>query len=140
MNVYISPRPPTAAPRPSPTPTPAMATPFLPDDDLLARAALLRAAGADWDAVAADLDVDDDRVRKAVADNHPAWRRLLARARDDVVADGFAEAVHCFRKQLRSREEKTVREAAGWFFRLWMAGMRHGPRPRLPRKPDPNTP
>src|SRR5205085_293713 len=90
------PRPPT-----SPDPHPAMSTPFLPDDDLLARAAELRAAGATWDAVAAELDADGDRLRRVVAYNRPAWRRLLARARDEVIADGFAEAVHCFRKQLR---------------------------------------
>src|SRR6516162_562488 len=100
-----------------------------PPEDTLQEVAELRAGGASWETVAKKLGQDVATVR-SWADADPArWRRAVRAALRAVITDGFAEAALAFRRQLRSDDEKTVRDAASWFFRLQMTFIRHRPRP-----------
>ena len=96
-----------------------------PPPEVLRRAAEMRANGNSWEFVGRKLGVDADAAR-AWADADPvAWRQAVAHARTEITRDGIAEATVAFRQQLRSDDDRTVRDAAGWFYRLWMTMLRH---------------
>jgi hypothetical protein len=83
-----------------------------PSDDLLALAAELRVAGVSWEEIAR-------RVRRAVSSvrqwpSHYAarWHRFRMAAEQQQLADATVESIHTLRRLLRSKDEKTCREAA----------------------------
>lgn len=81
-------------------------------DRLLAAAAELRAGGASWAAVAAEVGGTAERVRKWPRRYPRRWAAHLLAAERQLAADAAAEGVHVLRRQLRSDDEKTSREAA----------------------------
>jgi hypothetical protein len=81
-------------------------------DALLARAAELRAGGATWAAVGAKLGRRPESVQKWPRRYRKRWAGLLAEAERQQAADAAAEGVHVLRRQLRSDDDRTSREAA----------------------------
>src|SRR5205807_5333015 len=101
-------------------------SPATPDTDaLLSRAAELRARGASWEAAADELDTDPGALKALTRDAGPAYRRLFAAARREVSEEAFTEALFTLRRELRSKDEKGRREAAGVLLRLRMTAIRH---------------
>jgi hypothetical protein len=99
-----------------------------PTDEVLQTVAELRAGGSSWETVAKKLGHDVATVRSWAEADPARWRKASRAALRAVITDGFAEAALAFRRQLRSDDEKTVRDAAGWFFRLQMTLIRHRPK------------
>src|SRR5690348_6785456 len=91
-----------------------------PSDDALRQAAELRAGGSTWEQVGRKLGEDPATVRSWAAADPGRWTAALKAARREVVRDAFAEAALTLRRQLRSDDDRTARDAAGWFFRLVM--------------------
>ena len=89
-----------------------------PSDDLLARAAELRAGGATWDAVAAKLNRSADTVRKCPALYPDRWQAALHNGERRLVAEAGAESVLVLRTLLRSDDEKVRRDAARFLIYL----------------------
>ena len=113
-----------------------MPAPKPPPDHLLAKAADRRAGGASWDAVAAQVGRAADTVRKWPAAYPAAWKKLLRAAERQLVRDATAESVHTLRRQLRSDDEKTSREAAQKLIQFRVALGRRGKRAKAaPTKP-----
>ena len=83
-----------------------------PPDDLLALAAELRAGGAAWDAVAAKVGRAMNTVRQWPTAYPARWKKALHAAEQQQLADATAESVHTLRRQLRSADEKSSRDAA----------------------------
>ena len=100
-----------------------------PPDDTLRQAAELRAGGSTWEQAARKLGADAATVRGWAEADPQRWHAALKAARREVVRDGFAEAAFTIRRQLRSDDDRTARDAAGWFFRLFMTMLRHRGRP-----------
>src|SRR4051794_28517484 len=92
-----------------------------PPDALLATAAELRAAGLAWDAVAAEVGRAADTVRKWPGLYPSRWTKHLRAAEDRLLAEAAAESVFFLRKQLRSDDEKTSRDAADKLIRFRVA-------------------
>lgn len=108
-----------------------------PTADLLARAADLRAAGRPWDQVGADLGCSPETVRKWPLRYAGQWRRVAADAERRLVAEATAEAVLTLRKQLRSDDEKSGRDAAHKIIQFRLALEKK--RPARPPKPVPHS-
>src|SRR5436305_8849620 len=106
----------SAGPSGCPTPFPRPRAPMSPTHGhlkaLLARAAELRAAGASWAKIAAEVG----RAVKTCSQwpsLYPAWwGQLLRAAEDRLSAESGAEARVVLRKLLRSEDEKIVLAAA----------------------------
>jgi hypothetical protein len=79
---------------------------------LLTTATELRAAGASWAAVAADVGRSPDTVRRWPALYPDVWRRLLQESERQLLAEVAAESVTTLRQMLRSKDEKSRRDAA----------------------------
>src|SRR4051812_7275809 len=110
-------------------------------DALLVRAAALRAHGLAWEAVADELETDVDDLRQRVEDAGPTFRKLFAIARRDATEEAYTEALFALRRELRSKDEKGRREAAGIIMKLYMTRMRHRPRkPAVKDGPQSNDP
>jgi hypothetical protein len=77
-----------------------------------ARAAELRAAGSSWEAVAREIGRPAETVRKWQYHFPDLWRAAFAEAKKAVVEEVAAESVLKLREQLRSKDEKTARDAA----------------------------
>ena len=89
-----------------------MSRPKAVSDDLLNRAAELRAGGAKWAAVAEELKKAVDTVC-AWPRKYPArWKSALEAAERRTLSEASAESVHVLRTQLRSKDEKVARDAA----------------------------
>lgn len=82
------------------------------NDDLLNRAAELRAAGSTWEAVAAKIHRAADAVRKWPRDYADRWKIALREAERRLVCEAAAESVLVLRTLLRSEDEKVCRDAA----------------------------
>ena len=82
------------------------------NDDLLNRAAELRAAGGTWEAVAAKLHRSADAVRKWPRDYADRWKIAIREAERRLVCEAAAESVLVLRTLLRSEDEKVCRDAA----------------------------
>jgi hypothetical protein len=78
----------------------------------LALAAELRAGGAGWPAVAKAVGRPADTVRKWPARYPELWAAYQGQAERRLAADAAAEGVHVLRRQLRSEDDKTSRDAA----------------------------
>src|SRR4051812_48296644 len=83
-----------------------------PTDDLLVQAAELRAGGAKWEAVAAQLHRAADTVRRWPRQYPDRWDIALRDAERRSVCEAAAESVHVLRTLLRSNDEKVRRDAA----------------------------
>ena len=86
----------------------------LPADDLtiLDRIAELRAEGAGWVAVAADLNRDIPELRQLCTQHPRDYSRLLRKWTRSVLSDGMREALCVLRTQLRSKNETASRRSA----------------------------
>jgi hypothetical protein len=83
-----------------------------PSDELLNQAAELRAGGAKWETVAAQLHRSADTVRKWPREYAGRWKAALHEAERRLVFDAAAESVLVLRTLLRSDDEKVRRDAA----------------------------
>lgn len=83
-----------------------------PSDELLNRAAELRAGGAKWEAVAAALNRSAETVRKWPREYADRWKPALRDAERRLVCEAAAESVLVLRNLLRSDDEKVRRDAA----------------------------
>lgn len=83
-----------------------------PSPAVLRKAADLRAAGNAWEAVAAAVGLSAETVRKWPQRYPVRWRKALATFERRTLTEATAEAVAMLRTQLRSKDEKSVREAA----------------------------
>lgn len=83
-----------------------------PTDAALRTAADLRAAGNAWEAVAAGVGLPAETVRRWPQRYPVRWRKALDASARRTLSEANAEAVTVLRTQLRSKDEKTVREAA----------------------------
>jgi transcriptional regulator with XRE-family HTH domain len=79
---------------------------------VLRKAADLRAAGNAWEAVADAVGLSPGAVRRWPQKYPAPWRAALEEATRRTLAEATAEAVTMLRRQLRSPNEKAVREAA----------------------------
>ena len=89
-----------------------------PADSVLARAAELRAAGSNWEVVAAKLHRAADTVRKWPALYPTQWQTALHTAERRLVSEASAESVLILRQLLRSDDEKVRRDAAKFLIDL----------------------
>jgi hypothetical protein len=85
--------------------------PTLPSGRRLRAAAESRAAGNAWEKVALDAGRPLAVVREWPKRYPTVWRKAFAEAARRSLAEATAEAVVVLRKQLRSKSEKSVREA-----------------------------
>ena len=83
-----------------------------PSDELLALAAELRVAGLTWEVIAGRVRRAANTVRHWPSQYPTRWKRFRAAAEQQQLADATAESIHTLRRQLRSTDEKTSREAA----------------------------
>jgi hypothetical protein len=88
----------------------------MPTDAVLTRAAKLRAAGASWESVAAQLGRTVETVLKWPDDER--WPALLAEAEKRLAVEVSAEAVLILRQLLRAEDEKVRRDAARFLLEL----------------------
>lgn len=98
-------------------------------DDLLMRAAELRAGGATWDAVARELNRAAATVSAWPRRFPKRWQAAMRAAEQQTLGEAGAESVHVLRKQLRSRDEKSAREAARTLTQLHAKGRAAAPDP-----------
>src|SRR5687767_3826217 len=95
-----------------------------PSDDVLATVAELRAGGLSWEAVAARVGKSVRTVQRWPTRYPFRWRKYLAAAEDQLLAEAAAESVHTLRGQLRSEDDKARRDAADKLLRFRLAGLR----------------
>jgi hypothetical protein len=100
--------------------------------ELMSAAAELRAGGASWETVGADLDRHPDTCRRWARDYARTWQRLYRAAHAQQAREAEAEARVVLRTLLRSKDNKVQLAAARQL-------LRPGPKPR-PRKPMPEPP
>ncbi len=83
-----------------------------PPDSLLAQAAELRAGGNSWEIVAEKVGRTPQTVRRWPEAYPEKWAAALRAAESQLLSEATAESVHTLRRQLRSSDEKSSREAA----------------------------
>jgi len=76
------------------------------------KAALLRVQGLAWTAVAKEVGASLAQVKCWPARHPRLWRKATLVAEEQLLREATAESVLTLRKQLRSDDEKTSREAA----------------------------
>jgi len=89
-----------------------------PAESVLARAAEMRAAGSNWETVAAKLNRSADTVRKWPSLYPTQWQTALHTAERRLVSEASAESVLILRQLLRSDDEKVRRDAAKFLIDL----------------------
>ena len=89
-----------------------MVTPKVSTQELLERAAELRATGASWESIAMAVGRTTETVRRWPRVYRVVWNRRLATAERQIIAQATAEAVAALRQQIRSQDEKIARDAA----------------------------
>ena len=82
------------------------------------QAAELRAGGASWETVAAQVGRSADTVRHWPNAYPDVWKQALHDAEQRLVSDAGAEAVLTLRRLLRSDDEKVRRDAARFLVNL----------------------
>lgn len=92
-----------------------------PPEELIAKAAELRASGSSWDVVAAGVGRAADTVRRWPALYPGPWQKAFRAAERQFVAEATAEAVLILRKHLRSDDEKISQDAAQRLIQLRVA-------------------
>jgi transposase len=83
-----------------------------PSDDLLYKAAELRAGGSKWETVAKALHRSIDTVREWPRRYRDRWAAVFRIAERSLVSDVSAESILVLRTLLRSEDEKVRRDAA----------------------------
>jgi transposase len=81
-------------------------------DELLRQAAVLRAGGRSWDAVAADLKRSVGTVREWPRKFRVRWRQLMSEAVAEQNRASVVESQTALRKLLRTKDAKVVQSAA----------------------------
>ena len=76
------------------------------------KAALLRAQGVAWTAVAKEVGASLAQVKCWPARHPRLWRKATLVAEEQLLREATAESVLTLRKQLRSDDDKTSRDAA----------------------------
>lgn len=76
------------------------------------KAALLRVQGLAWNAVAKEVGASLAQVKCWPARHPKVWRKATLVAEEQLLREATAESVLTLRKQLRSDDDKTSREAA----------------------------
>lgn len=102
---------------------------------VVAKAAGLRAGGASWEVIAAQLKRRPDTVRRWPDDYPDFWRRAFAAAEHRQVADAGAEAVLVLRQLLRAKDEKVRRDVARTLTALRAGRLKRPRRPRPEKAP-----
>ena len=92
---------------PAATPTPGEA-----GRAQILKAALLRAHGSAWTAVAKEVGASLAQVKCWPARHPRLWRKATLVAEEQLLREATAESVLTLRKQLRSDDDKTSRDAA----------------------------
>jgi hypothetical protein len=100
-----------------------------PPTHLLATAAELRAGGASWTTVAKTVNRRQPTVKRWPELYPELWAAHLAVAERALVADAAAEGVHVLRRQLRSDDDKTSRDAAARLLDFKLAADKKAPPP-----------
>jgi hypothetical protein len=107
-----------------------------PPAALIAKAAELRAAGSSWEAVAREVGRATETVRKWPAVFPDLWQPAFRDAKKAVVDEVTAESVLKLREQLRSEDEKIVRDAAQKLIQFRVAlGKQKAAKQKADRKP-----
>lgn len=88
---------------------------------LIQKAAELRAGGASWEMVATEVERAVATVRRWPAEYPVIWKRAFRVAERQLLTDATAESVLTLRKQLRSEDEKSSRDAAQKLIQFRMA-------------------
>ncbi len=101
---------------------------------LVQKAAELRAGGASWEMVATDVERAVATVRRWPAEYPVIWKRAFRIAERQLLTDATAESVLTLRKQLRSEDEKSSRDAAQKLIQFRMAKQKK-PASKKPAKP-----
>src|SRR5262249_37849358 len=101
---------------------------------LVARAGL-RASGASWEVVAAQLKRRADTIRRWSDDYPDFWRRAFAAAESRHLADAGAEAVLILRQLLRADDEKLRRDVARTLTALRASRRKRARHPRPEKAP-----
>lgn len=96
-----------------------------PAESVLARAAELRAAGSNWETVAAKLNRPAGTVRKWPGLYPTQWQAALHAAERRLVSEASAESVLILRQLLRSDDEKVRRDAAKFLVGLRLELFKH---------------
>lgn len=89
--------------------------------NLLRRAAELRVGGSGWEAVAKAVGRSVETVRGWPRLHPQRWRQALAEAEQQLLTETTAESILTLRRQLRSDDEKTCRDAADKLLRFKLA-------------------
>ena len=89
-----------------------MPTVRLPTDGQLLQAAELRVLGNSWERAASEMKIPVGRLRQWPVRYRGRWRKIHADAERRLMLEATAEAVATLRKQLRSKDEKSSRDAA----------------------------
>lgn len=101
-------------------------------------AAELRARGSSWDAAARELERNEKTLRDWAKKFPRQWAAALRRFERQFVREAAAESVLTLRKQLRSEDEKVVRDAAAALIRY--ATVRSKSVPKKPRSASAPSP
>ena len=83
-----------------------------PPRALINQAAELRAAGSSWEAVAREVGRTLDTVRRWPTLYKSIWKEAIQRAEEQLLTETTAESVFTLRRQLRSEDDKSSRDAA----------------------------
>lgn len=83
-----------------------------PAEELLEKAAELRASGASWEAVAAAVGRAAETVKRWPRLYQKKWEHLLSKAEKQQLREATAESLHTLRRQLRLPDDKASRDAA----------------------------
>ena len=92
-----------------------------PPKDLLRKAAELRVNGSTWEAVARAVNRSADTVRRWPTQYKSIWQNAIKQAEKQLLLEATAESVLTLRRQLRSDDEKSSRDAADKLIRFRLA-------------------
>ena len=81
---------------------------ILEPEAAVARAAVLRAEGSSWSAVATQLGCDSEFIKNLCGNAGPNYTRQLRRARHQCLDEGLDEAVFTFRRHIRKPDDPTA--------------------------------
>src|SRR5262245_51613200 len=94
-------------------------------DELMPKAAELRAGGSSWNQAGEKLKQSPDDLKALSLEYRADWRKLLSSARREVIGEAFAEAMNRLRKNMRLENDKRADRAAEVLLKLWMTLVRH---------------
>jgi len=103
-------------------------------DELMPKAAELRAGGSSWNQAGEKLKQSPDDLKALSLEYRADWRKLLSSARREVIGEAFAEAMNRLRKNMRLDDDERADRAAEVLVKLWMTLVRH--RRKGPAKED----